>query len=169
MGDLRSLLKAPWALLDKHGDEVLRLVREMDLEEDARREAASEAARTERKVATQARRAQDAAAKAAARSQPQWAQTVRPYAGAMGPSSVLNAPIGATPPRFVWAAVPPVTPPSCPQKSDFVSPPSIGATPYTSPPSGYGFAPFVYAPYQYHASSPRLGSLPDTSRPHETP
>ena len=96
--DLRRELSTPWHYLDRHGEEVLQLVRKLDTDLAAARKIVKQEKATARKLATERKKAEEVArkqaVKAAASSQRQWAQTVSQYAGPMGSSAALNAPSG---------------------------------------------------------------------------
>ncbi|KAI0349260.1 hypothetical protein OH77DRAFT_1525816 [Trametes cingulata] len=99
--DLRPHLKPSWPFLEVLGDEVLKLVKKLDEEDDSRRMLRNIQAREEKKRETERRKAVAAAEKAikreAERQQQRWAQTVATYSGPLGSSSALNAPSVTTP------------------------------------------------------------------------
>ncbi|KAI0756499.1 P-loop containing nucleoside triphosphate hydrolase protein [Daedaleopsis nitida] len=173
---LRSLLKPAWPHLDAHGEEVLKIVKDLDAAEDARRRAATIAAREVRKAQTAQRHAQEAAAKQAARLQRQWAQSAASYAPPMQPSAALNTPHAAAPSMscvtqfpysYVYYYPPAPTPmPFMPVSPVWPPTPSPAATTTQTPnPTSSLARPSVY----WSTSSSAIAQVPPSSSPPPLP
>ncbi|KAJ8481720.1 hypothetical protein ONZ51_g5811 [Trametes cubensis] len=159
--DLQSTLNPPWPLVHVHGEEVLRLVKQLDNEHEARRQAAVQRSREERRQATLQRQAEEAAAKQAQRQraklQKQWAQSLLSYHRPLQPSGALNAPsVQNIHDRGRG---------SLQGSSTHVS--ERSGYPATTPaaPSAHGYSSALTAPSAYGHSASSLIPFPTTSSP----